>query len=350
MKQLSLRTKTLISAAIFAAIFITLVCVATFYDLRVSQILTASALPKGEYLATDFFGVTGEIIGSTPVYLLIAFCTTILFTYFIKVWKLKPLKYILAAAFFIGGTVAFWYGLHDINKYIIEHALRIDHHAFCDNAALTACEVMVSLLLNTLAVLAARNLKEETVKKLCKVVIAAAVAAIIANVLIMLVKDPVGRMRYRAMNSNIGQEMGGFANFTKWYEMNGQPDEATLKAFEGAYGVTDAFKSFPSGHTCAAGMSYMLILLPDALGIKKKGARFACWAVPITVTGLVAISRIVCGAHYMSDVTFGGTIAFVCMLLMREIVICKCSHLKALFGKKQAALPQDDQLVTENND
>ena len=96
----------------------------------------------------------------------------------------------------------------------------------------------------------------------------------------MIIKDPVGRMRYRAMNSDVGQAMGGFANFQNWYESRGGQPEELSAAFESAYGVTDAFKSFPSGHTCAAGMTYALIMLPDVLGTRNKGLRALCWIFP----------------------------------------------------------------------
>lgn len=47
----------------------------------------------------------------------------------------------------------------------------------------------------------------------------------------------------------------------------------------------------------------------------------------------------------MSDVTFGGTFAFVSFIIMREIFICKGSHFFALFprlaSKKAVTLPAD---------
>ncbi|MDE6060839.1 MAG: phosphatase PAP2 family protein, partial [Clostridia bacterium] len=76
-----------------------------------------------------------------------------------------------------------------------------------------------------------------------------------------------------------------------------------LESFEKTYGVTDAFKSFPSGHTCSAGTIYALIMIPTLFGYngkkEKLGATIACWVVPIVYTMLVAISRIMVGAHYM---------------------------------------------------
>ena len=57
---------------------------------------------------------------------------------------------------------------------------------------------------------------------------------------------------------------------------------------------------------------------------------------------LVAISRIVVGAHFFSDVLMGGTLAFVSMIIAREIFICKGAHLKAVFGKGLGGDDTDD--------
>lgn len=166
----------------------------------------------------------------------------------------------------------------------------------------------------------------------------------------MIIKEPVGRMRFRAINSEVGQRLinaGLVKGYTPWYISNGQPNEAIINRFVDVYpGASDAFKSFPSGHTCAAGMSYALIMLPDVVDFKhKKAGKIACWVTPIAITMLVAISRIVVGAHYMSDVTFGGTFAFISFIIMREIFICKGSHFFALFPrlapKKAVTLPAD---------
>lgn len=150
--------------------------------------------------------------------------------------------------------------------------------------------------------------------------------------MVAIVKIPFGRMRYRAMNTAGGASIGGFANFTRWYVRNGQMDKAQMMTL---FGTTDACKSFPSGHTCAAGMSYGLIMLADSLGIKSKGKRAALWICPILFTGIVAVSRIVVGAHFFSDVLMGGTISFLSVMLFREIFILKGANLKAVFAKSK---------------
>lgn len=334
MNKLSLRAKTIISVVLFAAVFVTLICVATFFDYQVSEILTKNALDKGDYLAHDFYGVLGEAIGTTPIFLLIAFCIGVFFWFFARVWVKKPVSVILAVVFFIGGIVAWWFFVKDITGYLFEHA---GNDAFNKNAAVVGVQFFIAAILDVLMIFAMKNFKDETIKKLFKFAVVALVAAVIANLVIAIVKDPIGRMRYRAINSTLGQALyaeGKVPGYTEWYVINKQPSEDILAAFKNTYdGVTDAFKSFPSGHTCAAGMIYSLMLLPSLFDFKKKWTKALCWILPVVVTMLVAISRIVCGAHYMSDVTVGGTLAFVSMMLSREIFICRGSHFKCLFAK-----------------
>ena len=356
MKSLTIKSKTIIAICLFVVLFATLVAIASVFDYQVSQILTKNALKPGEYLADDIFGVVGEAIGTSPIYILLGVCTAILCWFFAKNFKDKKWGIVLAVIFGLVGTVAWWYYIKDIMKYILEHAanevgaIGSVVYEYRHNGAVVACQVLIALTLQALTVLSVRPLKAETLKKLVWWVIAALAACVLANILIMIIKEPVGRMRFRAINSEVGQRLinaGLVKGYTSWYISNGQPDEGIINSFIDAYpGASDAFKSFPSGHTCAAGMSYALIMLPDVVDFKhKKAGKIACWVTPIAITMLVAISRIVVGAHYMSDVTFGGTFAFISFIIMREIFICKGSHFFALFPrlapKKAVTLPAD---------
>ena len=364
MKSLSLKNKTIIAIVLFVVIFGALIAVASVYDFQVSNILTKNALKDGDYIANDVYGVVGEAVGTSPIYIVLAVCTAILCWFFAKVLGKKWWSVTLAVVFAVVGAVAWWFYIKDIVRYILEHAAAQDLvgpvagsivYEFRHDDAVVAIEWLVALTIQAFVVFAFKNLKPETLKKLIWWVVAVLAAVVVANLLIMFVKDPVGRMRYRAINSNVGQlliDTSVVQGYTPWYISNGQPSEDIIKMFVDAYpGAGDAFKSFPSGHTCAAGMSYALIMLPDVIDFKseksKKGVKIACWLIPIAITMLVAISRIVVGAHYMSDVTFGGTIAFVCMIIAREIFVCKGSHFFALFP---SAVPKKIEKVEEGLD
>ena len=70
---MTLKKKSWLSVALFILIFGGLLLTATFTDLQVSKILTAHALEPGKYLSNDAFGVAFEAVGSTPVYMILAF-------------------------------------------------------------------------------------------------------------------------------------------------------------------------------------------------------------------------------------------------------------------------------------
>lgn len=370
MKSLSLKNKTIICVCAFVAVFVALILVATFYDYQVSEILTKNALEPGNYLADDLYGVVGEAIGTSPIYLLLAACTAILCWFFIKCFdesKYKKWFVLLGIAFALVGVVAWWYYIKDIFKYLIEHAgatmggimnggVAADTtvYEYRHDGAVVVCELLIAATIQALTVFAFRPLKKETLKKLFWWVVAGLAACLVANIVIILIKEPIGRMRFRSINSDVGQALindGLVQGYTRWYVRNGQPDESIIQMFVSKYpGADDAFKSFPSGHTCAAGMAYAMIMLPDVVDFKhKKAGKIACWVTPIAITMLVAISRIVVGAHYMSDVTFGGTLAFVCMIIAREVFICKGSHFFAVFPKLAKQSANDSETDVEQH-
>jgi membrane-associated phospholipid phosphatase len=74
----------------------------------------------------------------------------------------------------------------------------------------------------------------------------------------------------------------------------------------------DEFKSFPSGHTASAAYILTLITLKNVIPALRGQEKI------LTIAGFVwiiltAIARIVSGAHFLTDVTFGFLITFTIM-------------------------------------
>lgn len=318
-KSFYMSKNTIIAICLFVVIFAGLLITATFTDLQVSQILTKNSLPKGQYFADDVFGRTFETVGCAPIYLMLGFAFHIIFWNIIYRFKDELWKYILAAVSTGLGVAAYYVFFNDTARYILtifnEDALREPY--------IKTSMLFLGCILCFAATFAVKNIKEETMKNLLMFAIAVIVMAAFSNGLVNLIKIPMARPRYRAMNTSSAKLVGGFSLFRRWYQPGLKYDKQSLLWY---FGSTDACKSFPSGHTCSAGMSYGLIMLIDALKIKSKKARIALWVFPIVYTGTVAVSRIMVGAHFFSDVLVGGTIAFLTMLLVREIFICKGSH------------------------
>lgn len=121
-------------------------------------------------------------------------------------------------------------------------------------------------------------------------------------IIVQLLKTLWGRVRFRNLDPQ-------FSNFTPWFIPQG---------------ITGS-RSFPSGH---AAMGWMLLpvamLFPltayrfrldaagsAALGAGTRAASLAIWAVVIVWGVFVAASRVVVGAHYLSDVLFSTGVAFI---------------------------------------
>ena len=350
-KGLSLCAKSWIAFALFAVVFGGLAAIASIFDLSISQILTKHSLnpaalgANGDYISHSGFALFFEALGASPLYLMGSVVGLI---WFWAAWR-KGGKWRIAACFaallpVIGLTLI----VKDVFGYVGEYLgaqLGDDAHyvMFIHEAAGGGYILGISFVFGLLGaaggLLAWQKIKPEVNDKMVWWTFAIILAAAF-YLIVHFVKSPVGRVRFRTMNY-----LNDFSYYTPWYVANGKrvltPEgivAATKEAKEAAIIASDTCKSFPSGHTFSAAMVYSLLALPyldDKLN--RKGVKLALWIATIGYTAVVAISRIVAGAHYMSDVLFGGTIAFLGCMLGREIFVCKGCHVKAMFGIKAKA-------------
>lgn len=326
----------ILAIVLFVVVFAVLLTVATLYDLQISQILTKNALPAGAYFSTSNFGLFFETVGSAPIYLMAAFGATIAFWWAIRKQN-KVLSIALPVAMAFVVFVAVFFFVKDIFSYVGEH---MHDHEYMSKPYVVALIALLSLIISALSILCWKQVKPETNDKLIKLSLVILVS-MAGYLIIHFIKGPIGRMRYRAMNYS---DEYGFDMFTRWYVINGKRN---LVPVANGVEISDSCKSFPSGHTYSAAIVYGLICLPDLLeSFNKKWIKALLYVGTIGFTATVAISRIVVGAHYMSDVLFGGTLSFLCMIIGREIFIFKGSHLQTLFSKKQT-LPLVEEPTAE---
>lgn len=128
-----------------------------------------------------------------------------------------------------------------------------------------------------------------------RVAIMSIVYLITLTIVINSIKIIWARPRYWAVVS-------GEASFYPWYVING--DHVGT--------VTNAFKSFPSGHTANAFASLALSLWFTT----KRSTVFnlmMVWAI------LTAASRIFAGQHYLTDTIMGGLISFSLFLIFYKL-------------------------------
>ena len=339
------RLKIILAILIFAVVFTALVVVATYYDLPISQILTKDSLEgealgkdHGDYISYNGFGLFFEAIGSAPMFGMIVVACAILFWAF---WRRNDKLKWLALLAVVGATVGCYFILHDLFKYTAEfigaELYPADHGKYVHAAKELASTPYISALCAVVGLGLAcgvialwKRVNPETNRRMVWWVFAI-VGTMACYLVVHFVKSPIGRVRFRTMNY-----LGDFSYYTPWYVINGKRN-----LLEDTFNIvlaSDNCKSFPSGHTFSAGMVYTLLALPYlSPKCNKRWVKALLYCLTVLYTGLVALSRIVVGAHYMSDVLFGGTIAFLGALMMREIFVCRGSNLKALFAKAPKA-------------
>lgn len=94
--------------------------------------------------------------------------------------------------------------------------------------------------------------------------------------------------------------------FSKWYAMGENPC------------YYDHSNSFPSGHTTYSCTMLLSVMFCNAFDKLKKIAPFAL-IISIVYTGIMGYSRIIAGAHYLSDVVGGAIIGYTLFLIVFAI-------------------------------
>lgn len=107
-----------------------------------------------------------------------------------------------------------------------------------------------------------------------------------------------GRVRFRDLLA-----AGNYDSFTPWYIING----------------INGNKSFPSGHTAGAAMSFLAMFLPY-ISQKAYKHRRLCFYMPLIYTCTVAVTRLVMGAHYLSDVAAGGAVGMLTVIIAMAVL------------------------------
>lgn len=132
------------------------------------------------------------------------------------------------------------------------------------------------------------------------------IATMFLNMLIInMIKVPWGRPRMRMIS--VTPE----AYFQPWWIIGSQAKEYFM-----ALGVaSEEFKSFPSGHSGNAACAMLVTVLP-LLNSRLKGKENLLFFGGFAFTLIVAFSRIIMGAHFLTDITVGISITFFVEVVM----------------------------------
>lgn len=297
-------TKILILCGV--TLFSILLIIATFFDLQISFLFADLSL--GEATTSNIYAIIFEILGESVLYFFLIFAFSVIFWYFTynikNNWKytcqaISCLAIFITYFYFINKTITY------LNSYMTIHI----------NDYFLIFTIFISLLLTFLSILSLKFLTEKQINKLLKFAVIIICVAAVSNLITQISKGYIfGRMRFKSMNL-----IEDFSYYTPWFFLNG----TSLSESLGHLGLSaDAFKSFPSGHSTAAAITFTLICLPMLFDkFKTKFWKVFCWTTPIASVLIVGLARIISGAHFLSDVLMAGLITFLVTLFFKHIFI-----------------------------
>ncbi len=312
-KEKTMKKKTIIGVSVWAAIFIALMVVAAFFDLEINK-----ALGDKDSIFGQFFRLFGELTG----WIILPIAGAILF----QATDRKTKAGVVMAIVWLIVTLVGWY--LSVN-YVLEEFIGTSYDGYeSPYALLPLYNVIFALFFTFCTVFGTAKIDKKLMKKLAVFAFAMLIALALSQILANVMKIMWSRQRFR--NLPIGNGGESAEGFTPWYHPNFGKNKGT-NYFPDSAGMkeSDAYKSFPSGHSAGAAMTFILVMLPDMFEKLKK---YKVWFYvgPAVYTILVMISRIVNRAHYLSDVTVGATIGAVSCFV--AIPIAK--KLFRLVGKK----------------
>jgi len=157
---------------------------------------------------------------------------------------------------------------------------------------------------------------------LCWIILGMGIVILLANgVVINVIKALMHRPRYRMLiHNDCGLTQADFRN---WFETF-----SDYKTYIDLGIAKDEFRSFPSGHTCSANLLMMGLCNLCFFDKKLKNKRMLLTIIGLAWVVLTGFSRMLVGAHYLSDVSFGFLIGFIFYCIQNEILENKILKLK----------------------
>ncbi len=238
------------------------VIIGSFYDLQINKTL---------FYRENIFPIFFKIFGEVPMIILMMISS-------LNIWKNKDkinksfliLSIVLFFAFPIVSSVG-------IQSYF-------DFHNIFISILIFSIYVIITFLINNKI----KNKDTTLVIKYCIFII---ISLFSVFLIFTLMKNIWGRMRFYPMYLE-----NNYESFTNWWIINGKP-------------ASENFRSFPSGHTSAAASTFVLIFIPHVFKIKNEGLIRFFTIFPVIWTILVGISRILDGAHFLTDISMATLIS-----------------------------------------
>lgn len=236
-----------------------LLIIATFFDLTLNQML---------YHPENAIALFFENIIYLPILFVVPICGSIHYA------LTKKVRYVALA------YAGFLYMGFDF--FVIQSFGEL----FIMLTSMIFCECLLILLIY-------RLFSEKQLKGMIHFINFITIHLLITMLIVSLMKVTWGRVRYR--------EFVDLSQFTPWYQING----------------INGYHSFPSGHTAVATVTLCLSCLSKEFPKYRYREKNIFYASLIFI-GCMACSRMVLGAHYLSDTLMAFFVGFTVYNLLRR--------------------------------
>lgn len=255
--------------------------IGSFYDYQISTVLLNQK---------STFGILLASYGQVPAML----CFSIGGTLLMKITSLQnKVKLVISYTF---GIL--------LNAFAIM-GITMDPMLYMDGMSMALSliiAVALVLIVDVIFLKLTRNANRDQLKKFVILILG---VVLIEIILINIIKVPWARPRMRMIATN------GEASFQPWWIIGSNIKENLM-----ALGVAaEEFKSFPSGHTGNAACTILLGALP-LISNNLKGKEDMLFLIGVAFTFIVAFSRVIMGAHFLTDVTVGMSLTFIIEVIL----------------------------------
>lgn len=269
--------KLAIGGLIFTAILLGILAIGKI-DYNISLLLL-----NRKSLWAEFFYIFGE----QPAYLGLLVGAVILLSSHKKTNKVLHII-CMVAGFFITSILIYIFFMIPMRYIFDTFGKHITNNA---KIILAAVSIVISICLT--AIMPKYQAKTEKYRRHALFLILVVISELL---IVTIMKNIWGRPRMRSIS--------GFDEFRYWYEINGPA-------------ANQEFRSFPSGHSANSfTLMAFYVFTPYLKKIKPK----VFFAIAVLWGSIVAVSRIVLGAHFLSDVTAGFFITVACIYLYYSLI------------------------------
>lgn len=261
--------------SVIGLILIACLIVGTYYDLQIDQALFREDNGFSYFFEYFAAGVIGTVImiGSALVFWTLSFRET------------KQIVLIISGVVYVLWSLV---GIYWIHEYFYGWGLVYSALAI----------ILIAYLVRQIPVSLAQRYR------------LAGIGIVLTTFFAMMVVEGIkpifGRVRFRSMQDD-------FDLFTRWYQINGEKYLPVVPEMDEA-------KSFPSGHSMWAGstlsLSFLMMVHP-----KWQSKEKTVFLGLICYAAVLMFSRMMQGAHFLSDVTVGFGIAFIFFVFFRYVVV-----------------------------